>query len=177
MYKVANCLKDINLCEVGMCQLLDWSELDASARDELCDLGYDEDTPVDMYVIDRLQLWNIAGDYIYDDDFILQELEGIIKKAPYYLVMAHNCRWNGASGYMIVSDIKDAFRREYDCSIYPVSVSKGGKCLICRESSHDVPMGARTSIIALTKKEYRMLDDQGWESVEKFVERCERRVS
>jgi hypothetical protein len=99
----------------------------------------------------------------------------MIKDAPHYLVMAHNCRWNGASGYKIVDSVEDTLKRDYEVSIYPVRATKGGKCLVCSESSHDVPTGAVTSIIALTEREYAFLNhwNTGWDEVAGFAARCE----
>ena len=119
------------------------------------------------------------GNYGYmetDHEEIDMVLKELIKEADHYLVMAHNCRWNGVSGYKIVGSRKETVYRNDDVCICPQRASKGGKTLICRESSHDVPMGARTSIIALTNKEYAILENAEWDTVAKFADKCESRA-
>lgn len=142
---------------------------------DLCQLGdlYEKDGEILSYVV-------VESDDLYldcrfvgrDRNALLYALEDLIKEAPHYLVFASNCRWDGASGYKIVDFMEEIVARDYEVSIYPIGVSKGGKTLMCREYSeysHDVPMGARTTIIALTEKEYGRLIDASWEQVAKFV--------
>lgn len=178
MYKVPEHLKDVNLIDIGYYTYIDWDMLDEDIREELMNEGYDRDTPVGRNIIDKYGLWDISGDYEYDDDIVLAELEGVIKQAPHYIVMCHNCTWNGASGFLLTEDLAEAFQREYEASIYPLSTSKGGKCLICKESSHDVPTGSKTSITALTESEYNWISHwlTKWDDVAAFVEKCERRA-
>ena len=111
----------------------------------------------------------------YDEYELEDVMQSVIKPAKHYLVMAHNCRWNGASGYKVANSLPDTVRRSYEASIYPQSASCGGKTLICTEYSHDVPMGARTSIIALTEREYEFINhwDTSFEDVERFATACE----
>ena len=80
-------------------------------------------------------------------------LDSFLKSAPAYVVMAYGCRWDGADGYTIVKTRDECFSRDYDAIIVPKEVSKGKKILVCKESSHDVPMGSLTAIIALNKSE------------------------
>lgn len=165
-----------NLCQVGSARYIDWDAVEDNVKARLIIEGYDEDIPIDERLINELGIEHLAGDCVFDDDAILWELGGILKSAESYLVMAHNCCWDGSSGYMITDDLKEAFRRRYEASIYPVSVSRNGKCLICREHSHDVPGGARTSIIALTEAERKRLQKADWDTVAKFAEKCERKA-
>ena len=79
-------------------------------------------------------------------------LSSLLRTAPGYLVMAYGCRWDGSSGYTIAATREECFLRDYDTQIVLCKVSRGKKVLICRESSHDVPMGSSTIIVALSKK-------------------------
>lgn len=117
------------------------------------------------------------NDFYFDRDWFDSWMAGAIKTANSYLVFSVGCRWNGGSGYKIADSLEDAFSRDYDSSIYLNNVSKGGKTLVCSESSHDVPMGSTTYIIALTDKEREKLDYARFETVENFVERCAAKVA
>lgn len=121
--------------------------------------------------VEKEDLWDQVEYVAFDSEARICALEKLIKPAPHYLVMAHNVRWTGASGYKITERIGETINRGYEASIYPVAVSKGGKCLICRESSHDNPMGAQTSIIALTEREYERLKNADWEKAAAFEEK------
>jgi hypothetical protein len=166
-------LKDVNLQDIGILFDVDWSKLDVEKRNALSDY---EGSLVDIAVVDENELWEVSTYFATDEDERDELLDGLIKDAPHYLVMAHNCRWNGTSGYKFAHRKEEILYRGYNTSIYPVDASKGGKVLICNEFSHDVPMGATTSIIALTENEYDMLDNASFEQVETFVRRMEARV-
>lgn len=114
----------------------------------------------------------------FDEYAVVDTMADIIRDAKHYLVMAHGCRWDGASGYKIANSAWDALSRSYDVTIIPHSVSRGGKTLCCTEYSHDVPMGGRTTIIALTDREYEFLNhwDTSFEAVERFAAECESRM-
>ena len=92
-----------------------------------------------------------------------------MKPAKKYLVFASGCRWDGASGYKFADSMWDACGRSYDASLYIENVSDGGKTLLLNESSHDVPMGSDTVIIALTEKEYESLKNKDFRGVEAFA--------
>ena len=177
--ETVECYKDINLVDLGMYFRIIWDNISDSARKNLEEIGINEEETDLISVIDVTSegLWDALDpyDYIQLESEKSSVMKHLIKEAPYYLVMAHNCRWNGASGYTIVDDILSTLMRDYDVSIYPVNVSKGGKCLVCSEHSHDVPTGAKTSIIALTKSEYDILShwDTDLITVERFDEKCE----
>ena len=148
---------------------------------DLCRIGeyYEATSGEETEIIPYLDLedgnWENAEFWDFDEDVRCEALLDLLKPAPHYLVLAHNCRWNGASGYTIVNSVDYVVCRDYGVSIYPVAVSRGGKCLVCREFSHDVPMGARTTIIALTEREYELLShwDASWEYIQSFAERYE----
>lgn len=164
----------MNIFDYGTYEHLDWEKLNENQKAELFYMGYEEDMPVCRYDIETFGLNDAVESFAY---FEIEDVEhclrGYLKEADHYLVMAHNCRWNGASGYKITDDIAKTVQRNYDVYIEPISVSKGGKSLICRESSHDVPMGARTTIIALTPREYEKYSDCDWAEIEAFVTQCE----
>ena len=108
----------------------------------------------------------------YDEGEAKYMMNKLVKDSPYFLVVAENCRWDGASGYKFAFNKLDAIHRDYDTMIYPVEASRGGKFLKCREYSHDVPMGSTTYIVALTEQEYRRLRNGGvWEYAEDVAER------
>jgi hypothetical protein len=104
-------------------------------------------------------------------EFMEEELEWLLEsylnEHPYYLVFASGCRWNGASGYKICTNINDTVYRDYEVTL--TLEEQGKDCIKCRESSHDVPMGSTTIIIGLTNEEYEKLEDASFEEVEKFA--------
>lgn len=111
------------------------------------------------------------------DEFLRDEvLSELIKDGEAYLVYASGVRWNGADGYKVVENIEDAFYRGYDASIRVDAGSAGGKILRCIESSHDVPMGSYTYIIALTADEEYDIENMSFDAVRHFVERCAARI-
>ena len=111
------------------------------------------------------------------DEFLRDEvLSELIKDGEAYLVYASGVRWNGADGYKVVEDIEDAFYRGYDASIRVDAGSAGGKILRCIESSHDVPMGSYTYIVALTADEEYDIENMSFDAVRHFVERCAARI-
>ena len=97
-------------------------------------------------------------------------LDSLMAKANHYLVFAYNCRWNGASGFKIVSTIRSAVSRSYETTQTVLNVSPKGKSVLLHESSHDVPMGAHTVIIGLTEKEYSRLEDEEFDAVQAFAD-------
>ena len=99
----------------------------------------------------------------------------VIKNAPAYLTVARALRWDGSDGYKIDHEKDHVFMRSYDATITPVEASSGGKVLHTIESSHDVPTGADTYVIALTKRESwcinGLLMQTDFESIDEFVEK------
>ena len=112
-------------------------------------------------------------DYYEDKEKMESVFDSILKKAPYYLVVANACRWNGSSGYLLETRREWCFSRSYDATIIPLECSQGKKNLLCRESSHDVPMGSDTHIVALTSEEYtkarRWLNAEEYPKVRKLA--------
>lgn len=110
----------------------------------------------------------------YYDDTFEDLLSLLIRDADHYLVFASGCRWDGSSGYKFASSRHETVYRPYDTTIMPVAVSPNGKTLVCRESSHDVPMGSTTIIVALTEKEFERLENaKSFETIRKFAEKQE----
>lgn len=110
-------------------------------------------------VFDEYTDWSILYDYI--------------KEAPHYLIYLKGGNWRGVDCFKIVDHVSQIFYRSYVCSISMTDVSSGGKVLMCRESSHDVPMGCPLYIIALTESEYaaltRKYNRNGFEEINRFV--------
>ena len=140
--------------------------------------GYILDGDGDLYAamsaldIERLGIpyGNICpGSWEFDALDYGDSLAQLIHEAGAYLVFARGCRWNGASGYSIVRDPERLFYRDYDACITPLRVLHGGKVLACRESSHDVPMGSDTYVIALTERQARRLENASFAQVERFA--------
>ena len=99
----------------------------------------------------------------------------VIKDAPAYLTVARAVRWDGSDGYKLDWSKENVFSRSYDATITPVEASNGGKVLHAIESSHDVPTGANTYVIALTKQELprirALLDELDFEAIDEFIEK------
>jgi|GEM_PF-1836674 len=113
-----------------------------------------------------------------DEDFRDEVLSSLLRPSYGYLVFTRGCRWDGASGYKLVKNVEEAFSRSYEASISPVSVSTGGKTLVCCESSHDVPTGSETIVVALTEKEYDRLDYYAdFEEVARFAKNHAEKVA
>ena len=171
-----NFYKDLDLTRIGEEYCVNAHDLPRDILSKCEDLfAFCDESGTDIvrYAdVEREGLWEYAKYFCFDGAERAFALEDLLKDANHYLVMAHNCRWNGASGFMLTDSLEEVLDRDYEVSIYPVAVSKGGKCLVCRESSHDVPMGSRTSIIALTEREYERLCPwtATWDDVVKFAE-------
>ena len=130
-------------------------KIDSNLNLAECGYGYDEEDNIDY------DFWD---DYLFDET-----MTEYLKRANRYLVFAIGVRWNGASGYKFADDYSGAIFRSYDNSMYPVKCSKGKKTLVCKEYSHDVPMGSTTIIVALTDKEYDKLNNSDFGTVESFA--------
>ena len=116
-----------------------------------------------MYDLEELKDVNIQ-DIDTQEDFI-DFTRGLSKDYDSYLVVALNCRYNGASGYKIVYNKQDCFYRSYNCSQYVVNRTKKGKTLILKEFHHDKPMGHYTVIIGLTDSELEKLNNMSFENI------------
>ena len=176
MYKINDEMKAVNLVDCGVSVCVDLEKVPEGIQEQIgcyyddvryISLGLDEVESLDIpyEAIDQ-------SDVEYDEEAADDTLASLVKPAPAYLVFAQGCRWNGASGYKVCDRLLDTIQRNYDVTILPVAVSKGGKILQCRESSHDVPMGSITYIIALTAAERMALENYEFSDVSAFVDRC-----
>lgn len=142
---------------------LDWNDLTRDDREKLTREGYADDDGVETVTI-PLEVWfdlekTYDGDQEWDDDEFDYLTEAIIRPAAGYLVFNSCTDWMGHSGYLVADTFKDALSRSYDVTQSIEKVSKGGKALLVRESSHDVPMGADEVIVAMTEREKRMAEN------------------
>ena len=167
-----------NLVNLGNFYTVDLISLPENVRLRLNDDGYicDEDqsyldmtdTEIEEYDIPiECVDWDATFFEKEEFDWVVDEL--IQTDANHYLVFAKNCRWNGASGYKVVSELRDAFCRDYDVNIYAAGQSEDKKCLKCTEYSHDVPTGAPTFIVALSEDEHEFIEDASFSEVTEFV--------
>lgn len=177
-YSIPEDLKNVNLQDLDLYFDVDSSKLDEKCIDRLRNNAYEfsEDDDIGLVWAPDIDRLDVPYDSVYwdspfcDDEYRDEILHQMIKPANHYLVFASGCRWNGASGYSFKETPADCLYRSYDATIRPHAVSKGGKTLVCIESSHDVPMGSHTYIIALTDDEYRRLEDAEFSTVRKFAE-------
>lgn len=141
-------------------------------KEQLLEDGY-EDGYDYMYGsdIEKYDIPSEAVDYdsaSIDYDMINSELNSIFDDYYGYLIWAVGCKWNGATGYTIVKDKGQIFRRDYDISVY--DLKKNSKHAIeWLETSHDVPTGHKAYAIGLTPRDYERLENATFEDVEKFV--------
>lgn len=160
-----------------------------SIMDELCGCAVDTDRMTDeqlaYWQLDKgscPEVWELpyadiyANDLedcaIWDDTYELTDFfDDFLKKANRYLVWANGVRWDGASGYKFVDSVRQAFGRDYDATFILEDITPRGKVMTLSESSHDVPMGDITYVIALTERESERLRYADFETVEKFVQR------
>ena len=161
-----------NLWDIAYEYTVDITKLSEESRNKVMDAyGCDEERYIWMSG-DEINDMNVDFDAVdwSDPISILPEFkEDIIKDADHYLCFARGCRWNGASGYKLAKSFEDALSRDYDISLTISRISKGKKALSLVESSHDVPTGSTTVIVALTEKEYNRLQNASFDSVEKFA--------
>lgn len=177
MYTIPDSLKDINLREAGSFTWMDRANMPEEKAIELEDKGYEfqDDGICDIWY-PNIEKHDVPYDAVlwdstwWEDDILDDTMRQLIKPAEHYLVYAAGCRWNGADAYSIKETAAECLSRDYDSTIIPIVVSKRGKTLVCRESSHDVPMGSLTYIIALTDDEYRRLDNAEFAAVRRFAE-------
>ena len=178
-YSVPQSLQNANLTDIGCYIEINNENLSQEQIDSLTQAGYDfcPEEPMTTVMLQDIEKLDIPYDNIlwntswYDEDTFNDLTHNLIKEAGHYLVFASGCRWNGASGYRFNDSLKECLSRPYECSITPLAVSAGGKTLVCRESSHDVPMGSLTYIIALTEAEYdRLSNTSDFRTIRKFAE-------
>lgn len=185
--------KDLDLNNIGRRRVVSPEDFTPEQIARLRMLGYYDDLYPDdsgEVVIDEADIFLADADnntydpermfYENDPDFYGEDLEirlhQFIRPSNHYLVFAYGVRWNGASGYKFANSLVNAIYRSYESSIYPVSASRNGKTLVCKEYSHDVPMGSRTVIIALTDTEYERLKNSDFNAIQRFTEDCVNRI-
>ena len=165
--------KNGDLTELGTSYDVIVEDIPAETRSILHEAGYDLDeynhillTKAEIEQFDipyDAVLWDLSCE---DEEY----LSMMMAPADHYLVVAFNSRWTGATGYNIVDDINQTVYRPYEATINPVNITPRGKAMLCRESSHDVPMGASTIIIGLTTREYNRLNEADFNTVILFAE-------
>lgn len=180
--------KDLDLNNIGRRRVVSPEDLTLEQIARLRMLGYDNLYPDDSgeVVIDEADIFLADADdntydpermfYEDDPDFYGEDLEirlhQFIRPSNHYLVFAYGVRWDGASGYLFADSMVNAIRRDYETSIYPTTATAGGKTLLCKEYSHDVPTGSLTAIIALTDAEYDRLSQSDFDAVRHFAKNC-----
>jgi len=113
------------------------------------------------------------GSFGWEEDTAENVMSCFLAEAEHYLVFARGCRWNGASRYKFARDYNEVIERGYEFSLYPISHTEDYSVLVCKEHSHDVPMGSTTIIVALTDDDFEKLSGSSFESVQKFAEEKE----
>ena len=156
-------IKGKSFDELCVFYTLDWDDLTKNDRERLIKEGYADDDGLATVTI-PLELWYdlekpYDGYQEWDDDEFECLTKSIIRPAAGYLVFNSCVDWRGHSGYRISETFKDALSRSDDVIQRIEKVSKGGKALLVRESSHDVPMGADEVIVAMTEREKRMAEN------------------
>lgn len=168
-------LRKINLQEVGAYYDVPRENFE---EEKLEELGYDLEDYMTSVIADEMTineygLWDNVEYSYTDEDERADFLHGLMNYKAYdhFLVVLFNSRWTGASGYKIFSNYIDCFVRDYDCTMYVVDSTPRGKCLLMRETHHDVPMGHSSIIIGLTNREYEKLQNMDFEKVINFAEK------
>ena len=176
-------LKNTNINDVGCYVWTPYLNIKSEYRDDFEIYDDEEYASVSVPYTDLDELlddpfnyeWCMGSDFCdweYDD-----YISELIKDANHYLVCAYGCDWRGRTGYKFVDKLKDAFYREYDCHQYYSGGSQGGKSIEIIEYSHDVPMGHRTMIIALTDREYdRLTLCENFETIINFADRISKSI-
>ena len=138
---------------------IDRSEIEDAVADN-SDLGLNAS---DIYEADLYDYadWGLA----YFDKYIFKDIVGdyIDLDANIYLVLGSGMTWRSLDGYKFADDIIDAMLPDYDCGIYLRTFDFDRKVLTYKETSHDVPMGASMTIIALTEEEYDAITYDGYD--------------
>ena len=150
---------------------------DDALRDKIMEeAGIDPDNVTYQESEDNIEFYGIPAEAVdwdsqeFDEEQLTDTLYELVGKCPHYLVLAKNCRWNGASGLKFCDDVIGTVTRDYEVSI--VANKQGKNAILCVESSHDVPTGAPTYIVGLTEAEYNKLSklSENFDEIEKFVE-------
>lgn len=156
-----------DLFPVEVAKVTDRKFLDEFDGEEYVLLGRNDIEGYDDSVYNAVD-WS---DLDVDEDFRTEVFKDIIRPAEKYLVFSPNSTWDGMTRSGIVNSFEDALYRNTDTTLEISSVSRGGKTLELVEKSHDIPTGALTYIIALTKAEAERLDYAEYPAVRRFVDR------
>ena len=172
--------KEINLTALGHYTIYNVADLSETEISNLEEMGYEFDFEEDVDTIwihdddlDYASIYAYPADWEYDEYEAKDELSYYLPESEsgHYLVLACGVRWNGANGYTIVDNVLDTIYRDYENTVYLEEVKNG--VAICKEYSHDVPMGNTTYIVALTNDEYEQMlewfDDEKFASINDFV--------
>lgn len=166
-------LQSMNLAELGMVYAVDWNALPEETAEKLISEGYDEPDEGTAYISAcDIEYFDVPYDAVdtdfvwEDDDEALYVWNELINEAGYYLVCLKHCTWDKRNAAFITDDVFKTVSRDYDVIIRPYMQSPDRKVLVCTESSHDVPMGHLTYIVALTDEEYEMLKEGDLNAVE-----------
>ena len=161
---VENSYKGHTISELCNSYILDNSALTEDDRKKIIEAGYvafsdDAFVEVPEWLFDTLHQGAEYTDTYFNDEEFDYVMKDIIKLSSYgYLVINSCCDWLHRTGYQTADTIKEAFERCYDVTQEIIAATSGGKMLKIRESSHDVPTGASTYVIALNKKERELVD-------------------
>lgn len=161
-------IKKVDLSMLGVFYTTPKDNIKEEYEDE-----YDSDYDYVSLEYDEIQ--NVCIDpcnveYDYTDSSCIGEYFDIMtnhKKYEHFLVVGYGCNWLGSTGYYFTDDYYKCFYRD-DVNQYYLGSSNGGKSLMLREYSHDVPTGYRVIIIGLTDKEYQKLNNSMFDDVIAF---------
>ena len=119
--------------------------------------------------IDFTEYYNCLHYLCYDvADELNMLFQGDYNKHPYALV-AYGNNWTGATGVKECENLNEVFFRLYDASFSDIKVSRNGKYIFYRESSHDCPMGALCVAIRLSVSEHERIKKLGSQSYDYMV--------
>lgn len=173
---VENSYKGRTISELCNFYILDNSTLTEDDRKKIIEAGYvafSDDTfeVIPEWLYYELSYTGEPNDIYFDIEEFNFIMDNIIKKSSYgYLVMNTCYDWLHRRGYQIADTIKEAFERSYDVTQEIIAATVGGKVLKIRESSHDVPTGAATYVIALNMKERALVENGNFGFVRKCID-------
>lgn len=160
--------------------MLDNSTLTEDDQKKIIEAGYDAwsangsfgEVEVPEWLFDTLHQGAAYTDTYFDDEEFDYIMKNMIKLSSYgYLVINSCCDWLHRTGYPTADTIKEAFERCYDVTQEIIAATSGGKMLKIRESSHDVPIGASTYVIALNKKERALVDKGNFDFAHAYIDK------
>lgn len=170
-FKDLKYVKGLDIQEVGNVYETKASNIKVEER-----IGYDIDD--EMLENDDVVIFADFNDLIdkydfeccdFDEEVYNEFVNDLIKDSKYYLGVDFGANWRGAVGYGFMENKEKCFKRGYECSQYVKGASVGGKTLSIVESSHDCPTGAEVLLIALSEKEYKMLQRKDFEEIIDFA--------